>query len=340
MRPLSARLPSRAPFRAIATLAAVGVAETAYLTAAKLAHVDVVCPLSGSCAQILTSDYSDLLGVVPLSALGLAAYSAAALLGMAGWRAAAAAAAARARPAVQAGEGEPAQQQPAGDPPERLAQVYRTALAYLGVSMAACSSYLMWVMLTQFEGELCPWCIGSAALSFSIAGLAISGLRRRELEDAAGPGLGLAATALLALSLTLGTPDGAAAGGRAITELPYRQPEITTVSSERGLALAARLNAAGARMYGAFWCSHCYEQKEAFGREAMATFPYVECFPNGWRKGEPMATACQEAPGGLEGFPTWVIGGKKLVGEQSLEALEAVLNEAAAAAPAPAAASQ
>jgi hypothetical protein len=37
-------------------------------------------------------------------------------------------------------------------------------------------------------------------------------------------------------------------------------------------------------MYGAFWCSHCYDQKMDFGREAMAEFPYVECFPQGWKK--------------------------------------------------------
>ena len=37
-------------------------------------------------------------------------------------------------------------------------------------------------------------------------------------------------------------------------------------------------------MYGAFWCSHCYEQKQAFGAAAMEAFPYVECFPEGLHK--------------------------------------------------------
>ena len=37
-------------------------------------------------------------------------------------------------------------------------------------------------------------------------------------------------------------------------------------------------------MYGAFWCSHCYDQKDDFGAQAMADFPYVECFPEGWQK--------------------------------------------------------
>ena len=36
--------------------------------------------------------------------------------------------------------------------------------------------------------------------------------------------------------------------------------------------------------YGAFWCSHCFDQKQAFGKDAMADFPYVECYPDGFRK--------------------------------------------------------
>lgn len=247
------------PYRAVATLAALGLAETTYLTAAKLAHVDVVCPLSGGCAEILTSEYSNLLGVVPISALGMVAYGAVALLSLSGARALAA-------------------QREAAEAP------LRSAVLAAGVAMASCSGYLMGIMLTQFDGEMCPWCVGSAALSFTIFGLVISGLRRRELEQAAGPGLGLVATCVMALSLTLGTPGGAEAGSKEITELPFREPVVTAASSERAVDLAARLRAAGARMYGAFWCGHCYQQKEAFGREAMAQFPYVECFPNGWRR--------------------------------------------------------
>jgi hypothetical protein len=41
-----------------------------------------------------------------------------------------------------------------------------------------------------------------------------------------------------------------------------------------------------------------------------------------------MAPACQTVPGGLEGFPTWIIGGEKLKGEQTFEQLEAALARA------------
>lgn len=59
---------------------------------------------------------------------------------------------------------------------------------------------------------------------------------------------------------------------------------MTEVSSPRAVELAKRLKAAGAKMYGAFWCSHCFEQKQSFGKEAMAELPYVECYPDGYFK--------------------------------------------------------
>lgn len=38
--------------------------------------------------------------------------------------------------------------------------------------------------------------------------------------------------------------------------------EITTESSPFALSLARHLRSIGAKMYGAFWCSHCVEQKQ------------------------------------------------------------------------------
>lgn len=44
-------------------------------------------------------------------------------------------------------------------------------------------------------------------------------------------------------------------------DLPPLEPEISSVSTPLGVKLAKHLTAAGAKMYGAFWCSHCYDQK-------------------------------------------------------------------------------
>lgn len=289
--------PCRFPFLPIAALAGVGLAETAYLTYTKLVGSSVACPLSTACASVLTSEYASLWGIIPLSAAGMLAYGVVTALALSGHSAA---------------------QRDDADTEAPL----RTAVLAGGLLLGTTSAYLMYILVTAFPGEACPWCIGSAALSASIVALAASGLPKRELEDAAAPGAGLAAATLLVLSLGLGTPDASQAG-TGITELEYKQPVVTTESSSQAVSLARRLREAGAKMYGAFWCSHCYDQKQEFGREAMAEFPYVECFPEGWRQGVEIAPACKEA--NLSGFPTWVIGGERFEGEQSLDVLEAAL---------------
>lgn len=53
------------------------------------------------------------------------------------------------------------------------------------------------------------------------------------------------------------------------------------------------------KMYGAYWCPHCAEQKEMF--EASFQFvPYVECGVPGSRDEAPV---CKDA--GIKHFPTW-----------------------------------
>jgi hypothetical protein len=45
-----------------------------------------------------------------------------------------------------------------------------------------------------------------------------------------------------------------------------------------------------------------------FGREAAKLLDYVECFPDGYKKGTKMIKACTDAK--IEGFPMWVINGE------------------------------
>ncbi len=39
-----------------------------------------------------------------------------------------------------------------------------------------------YILATKFPGETCPWCLVSALLSFTIAGLSASGMGKRELQ--------------------------------------------------------------------------------------------------------------------------------------------------------------
>jgi len=86
-------------------------------------------------------------------------------------------------------------------------------------------------------------------------------------------------------------------------------------SSADVVALAQCLAEKKVTMYGAYWCSHCQNQKALFG-DAFKYVPYVECTEN-----EKLCTAK-----GIQGFPTWLVPDAsgteiKLEGEQSFEAL-------------------
>jgi hypothetical protein len=64
-------------------------------------------------------------------------------------------------------------------------------------------------------------------------------------------------------------------------------------------AFAHCLNASGTRMYGAWWCPHCADQKEEFG-SAFEYVNYTECSPEGKRTTNEQ---CKQA--GIKRFPTW-----------------------------------
>jgi hypothetical protein len=75
--------------------------------------------------------------------------------------------------------------------------------------------------------------------------------------------------------------------------LIYKKPSSTLDS------FAQCLKAKGAKMYGAWWCPHCAEQKEMFGF-AFQYVNYVECSPEGQKT---INDTCKQA--GIKNFPTW-----------------------------------
>ena len=57
-----------------------------------------------------------------------------------------------------------------------------------------------------------------------------------------------------------------------------------------------------AKMYGLYWCPHCKEQKDKFGK-AFRYVPYEECAIKGSRQ---LAPVCAAA--GVKLFPSWQFG--------------------------------
>lgn len=136
--------------------------------------------------------------------------------------------------------------------------------------------------------------------------------------------LGLAATVVgvgLALAIGLvrsGAITNAPLEARTVSQMTTAQaqataPPVTTTSSAAAIALAKHLKRVGAKMYGAYWCPHCHEQLQVFGRKATAQLSYIECAEDG-KNARP--DLCKTA--GIEGYPTWKIKGKTYEGTQTL----------------------
>src|SRR3990167_8799212 len=71
------------------------------------------------------------------------------------------------------------------------------------------------------------------------------------------------------------------------------------------------LASSGVTMYGAYWCSHCQNEKRNFG-SSFQYVPYVECTQE--------VELCRAK--GVAGYPTWITeDGKKYEGEQGLNRL-------------------
>jgi len=65
-------------------------------------------------------------------------------------------------------------------------------------------------------------------------------------------------------------------------------------------AFARCLGDRGVKMYGAYWCPHCEDQKEKFSA-AFEYAPYVECGVKGDTRA--VAQVCKDA--GIKHYPTW-----------------------------------
>ncbi len=95
-----------------------------------------------------------------------------------------------------------------------------------------------------------------------------------------------------------------------------KPPVVTTTSTPSSISLAKHLKATGAVKYSAYWCPHCHDQNQLFGRKAAAQLKSVECAADG-RNAQP--ELCQEK--GISGFPSWEINGTIDSGVKTLDEL-------------------
>eukprot|EP00899_Mesostigma_viride_P001878 jgi/Mesvir1/11691/Mv00083-RA.1 len=259
-------------FSTMLAVAVAGCGLTAYLSYSKLAGHAVYCPVGG-CNDVLNSSYATVLGL-PLPLYGFSAYASVAAM-----------ATVLRKQASEEGVDTGASWSP------------KLILFGLTSLMACVSGFLMTILATQLHEE-CAYCTTSALFSAMLFGLSLKSLSSQELKKALVPDVAVCASTLIALSLLVSAqPDPAQASSSRVESpsfIPYYPTEVTTTSPPNAVGLAKHLREIGAKMYGAFWCSHCAEQKEVGGQK------------------EPAGTMVERVQGGREGRGRgWGWGGYK-----------------------------
>ena len=106
--------------------------------------------------------------------------------------------------------------------------------------------------------------------------------------------------------------------------LLYRSTRTNTVSGQEMIPFAQCLASKNVTMYGAYWCQHCKNDKAKFG-DAFKYVPYVECTQD--------VKKCTDA--GVQGYPTWIVNGKKLEGEQGVDGFATLASASSCSLPQP-----
>ncbi|GAB1538431.1 vitamin K epoxide reductase family protein [Scytonema sp. NUACC21] len=284
----------------IGAIAILGALTTGYLTVVKFTQGNAACPTK-SCDLVLSSEYATVFGL-PLALFGFLAYA-----GMATF--------ALAPLAV-----DPVQKKETRTQLENWTWLLLLAGA---IAMSVFSGYLMYLLFFKIKA-VCIYCLGSALFSVSMLVLTILG---RTWEDIGQIFFTAIVVGMVTLIGTLGVYANvnnpvANANSNTPTLSPTGQPkpgvgwEITTTSGEAEIQLAQHLTKIGAKEYVAWWCPHCHEQKQLFGKEAYKEINAIECDPQGKN---PRPDLCQAA--GIQGFPSWQINGKLYPNVHPLEKL-------------------
>ncbi len=285
----------------ISTISIVGALLTAYLTVNKLTGSEVACvgdATASGCSDVLSSAYASVFGL-PLPLFGFLAYSSMASFALVPL----------------------AINRDTSKSLRTNLENWTWLLLLVGAtSMATFSAYLMYILATKLQAT-CIYCISSAIFALSLLILTVIGREWEDLGQILFTGLIVSVITLVgALGIYAPLNSPAAQGGTIpqATGSPQAPDgwKINTTSGAAEIALAQHLTAIGAKKYGAFWCPHCYDQKQLFGQQAFAQVNYIEC-ADGGKNAQPQA--CREA--GVQSFPTWEINGEKYPGTQTLERL-------------------
>ena len=284
----------------IAILSTIGIADTGSITLKNWGLFNTLsCPgLNKGCDAVLNSPWGTLLKNdqfnIPLSFAGLLTYSTILFLVL-----------------ILSSK--------IISPKQKIYKNFWWILYLISCGSSVFSLLLISIMIIKIK-SFCFFCLLSAILSFSIFILTIIGARFDNRETMFYRGLIVAFSVLMGGLIWSNQVDPSRANEINLSTERV-SPPITTVSSKEKINFAKFLNDNNIVMYSAYWCPHCNDQKQLFGKKAVEELTIVECAKDGKNN---QFKLCQEK--GIEGFPSWEINNDIYSGTMSLNELAGMTN--------------
>ena len=199
-------------------------------------------------------------------------------------------------------------------PKEKLSKNLWWFLYLISCGSSVFSFLLINIMFFKI-GAFCIFCVLSAILSFSIFILTIIGAKFDNRETMLYRGITIAFIVLLGGLIWSNQVDPSKAS-EINNPIEKSSPTITTKSSKQKIDFAKFLKENKIIMYSAYWCPHCHDQKQLFGKQAAEELTIIECAKDG--KDNQYELCGQK---GIEGFPSWEINNKLYSGTRDLQEL-------------------
>ena len=189
---------------------------------------------------------------------------------------------------------------------------------YISTSTFIFSLILISIMIFKIKA-FCFFCLLSCLISLSVLLLNIFGGSWEDYGKLFFRGFIVSVAVLLAGLIWSSSVDPSTK--EISNNVQGMPPAVITTSSPEKIKLAEHLTKEGAVMYNAYWCPHCHDQKEMFGKEAAKKLNLVECAKDGFNNKREL---CEIK--GITGFPSWEINGTIDSGVKSLKELAELTN--------------
>ncbi len=197
-------------------------------------------------------------------------------------------------------------------------------IIWWAIFLISCASSVFSILLLNIMffkiKAYCFFCILSAILSISIFIISMIGAKFESREPMFYRGFIVVLTVLVGGLIWSNSvdPSNAIDISKSTEKV---SPAITTTSSPQKIKFAKFLSDNNIKMFSAYWCPHCHDQKQLFGKKAVKELSIIECAQDGK---DNQYKLCREKQ--IEGFPSWEINGEIYSGVKDLNDL-AIITE-------------